>query len=118
MTSVVIVEPDALLGRLLWAFLASHGFRAWTVPTVEEARRRCSAERVDVLVLDLDGLDGADLQETLGSLPPAVILAGPSERKGLQPRLRARVLSKPFDPDELLLLMGDAAERARASPEV
>lgn len=113
--TVLIVDDDPLIARLLELRLASPDRRIYTAATLGEARAFVAEHRPDVVVLDLflpDG-DGRMLLAELRAAEatsevPVVVVSGASERSA---RLEAEAmgadgyLTKPFDPDGVASLV-------------
>lgn len=121
MTSVLVVDDDAPLGRALARELRANGYDSLPVNGYEEAIERLSERSYDVLLTDLrmgdkDGLDlilaiGASFPATRPILMSAYATARDSERaKDLG---AVRVLCKPFETNELLRAVERAAESAQ-----
>ncbi|HTV20240.1 MAG TPA: response regulator [Polyangiaceae bacterium] len=121
MTSVLVVDDDAPLGRALARELRANGYDSWPVSGYEEAMQRLSEQRYDVLLTDLrmgdkDGLDlilaiAASFPGTRPILMSAYATARDSERaKELG---AVRVLCKPFETSEMLQAVERAVESAR-----
>ncbi len=80
MTTVLIIEDDQALARLVHDYLDRNGFRAITAAGVETGRQRLANDQPDLLVLDLGLPDGngldilRDLRRT-SSLPVIILTA-------------------------------------------
>lgn len=121
MTSVLVVDDDAPLGRALARELRANGYDSLPVSGYEEAMERLAEQRYDVLLTDLrmgdkDGLDlilaiAASFPATRPILMSAYATARDSERaKELG---AVRVLCKPFETSEMLQAVERAVESAR-----
>lgn len=121
MTSVLVVDDDAPLGRALARELRANGYDSQPVSGYEEAMQRLAEQRYDVVLTDLrmgekDGLDlilaiAASFPATRPILMSAYATARDSERaKELG---AVRVLCKPFDTSEMLQAVERAVESAR-----
>jgi CheY-like chemotaxis protein len=121
MTSVLVVDDDAPLGRALARELRANGYDSLPVSGYDEAMQRLAEQRYDVLLTDLrmgdkDGLDlilaiAASFPATRPILMSAYATARDSERaKDLG---AVRVLCKPFETSEMLLAVERAVESAR-----
>jgi CheY-like chemotaxis protein len=121
MTSVLVVDDDAPLGRALARELRANGYDSLPVSGYEEAMQRLAEQRYDVLLTDLrmgdkDGLDlilaiAASFPATRPILMSAYATARDSERaKELG---AVRVLCKPFETSEMLQAVERAVESAR-----
>jgi CheY-like chemotaxis protein len=121
MTSVLVVDDDAPLGRALARELRANGYDSEPVNGYDEAMQRLSAQSYDVLLTDLrmgdkDGLDlilasAASFPSTRPILMSAYATARDSERaKELG---AVRVLCKPFDTTEMLQAVERAVESAQ-----
>jgi CheY-like chemotaxis protein len=120
MTSVLVVDDDAPLGRALARELRANGYESVPVSGYEEAIEHLAEHRYDVLLTDLrmgdkDGLDlilaiAESYPGTRPILMSAYATARDSERaKELG---AVRVLCKPFDTSEMLHAVGRAVESA------
>jgi CheY-like chemotaxis protein len=121
MTSVLVVDDDAPLGRALARELRANGYESEPVSGYEEAMQRLAEQRYDVLLTDLrmgdkDGLDlilaiAASFPGTRPILMSAYATARDSERaKELG---AVRVLCKPFETSEMLQAVERAVESAQ-----
>ena len=118
--SVLVVEDDFSIRRLLLDRLRAHGLVAFAAADLAEARTTMAAERIDLLLLDLglpDG-DGIDfIRELRGwtDLPVLVLSARHLERDKIA-ALDAGAddyLAKPFAAGELLARIRALTRRAR-----
>jgi putative two-component system response regulator len=110
--TILVVDDDEPLRRLLSSVLSPGGFRVREAASAEEAEEMLSRTAPDVVVLDvnLPGRSGHDLLRQLRSDPatrllPVVMLTGSPTRDSRLSALEEGVtdfLSKPFSPDELL----------------
>jgi DNA-binding response OmpR family regulator len=124
MTTVLIIEDDQALSRLVHDYLDRNGFRAITAAGVQAGRQRLANDQPDLLVLDLglpDG-NGLDLLRDLrrsSSLPVIVLTARGEEIDrivGLE--LGADdYMVKPFSPGELVARVRAVLRRANAIEE-
>jgi len=107
---LLIAEDDELVQSLLAAYLKAENFRVSYAGTGKEMLATLSNEKVDLVLLDLglpdeDGLTLTRQIRARSSIPIVVITA----RKGREDRLAALelgaddYLTKPFDPEELVL---------------
>jgi CheY-like chemotaxis protein len=121
MTSVLVVDDDAPLGRALARELRANGYDSEPVSGYDEAMQRLAQHSYDVLLTDLrmgdkDGLDlilaiAASFPSTRPILMSAYATARDSERaKELG---AVRVLCKPFETNEMLQAVERAAESAQ-----
>lgn len=118
----LIVEDDALVRALLEAFLREKGLRITSVGSAAEMDAVLAREGIDVLLLDLglpdeDGIVVARRFRAAFRVPMMIITA----REGRQDRLAALevgaddYLTKPFDPQEMALRVGNLVARANGS---
>lgn len=117
---ILVVDDDDRIRTLLKRFLQEHGFRVSTAPNADKAISTLNSLAFDLLVLDvmMPGMDGFELTETIrkNSETPILLLTARGESedriKGLS--LGADdYLSKPFEPEELVLRINAILRRAR-----
>jgi CheY-like chemotaxis protein len=121
MTSVLVVDDDAPLGRALARELRANGYESAPVSGYEEAIQILAERRYDVLLTDLRMGDkgGLDLilaiAESYPGTRPILMSAYATARDSERAKElgAVRVLCKPFDTSEMLL----AVERAVESSE-
>ncbi|MBT6883927.1 MAG: response regulator transcription factor [Rhodospirillaceae bacterium] len=116
---LLIVEDDELVQSLMGAYLQRDGFTISLAATGKEMLAAIDTEHIDLVLLDLglpdeDGLSLARQVRARSDLPIIVITA----RKVKSDRLAALevgaddYLTKPFDPDELVLRVRNILGRA------
>ena len=121
--TVLIVDDDPQILRLLRAMLGPHNVSVLSAPRPSEALKICMEATVDVLIYDVDmpEMDGNKLAERVLKLYPrasVLLISGavsePPAVKGAAGRVR--FLKKPFFPAELVQLLramlADKAEYA------
>tara|TARA_B100000315_G_C14583421_1_gene591681 strand:+ start:1441 stop:2148 length:708 start_codon:yes stop_codon:yes gene_type:complete len=117
---LLVVEDDELVQALLAAYLKAEGFKVSYAGTGKEMLAILNTESIDLILLDLglpdeDGLTLTRQVRARSSLPIVVITA----RKGREDRLAALelgaddYLTKPFDPEELVLRVHNLLGRIR-----
>lgn len=107
---LLVVDDDDRIRELLKKYLSKAGFRVSTAPSAAEARQLMEMLAFDLLVLDvmMPGEDGFTLTRTLreqNDLPIILLTAKgePNERiEGLKTGADD-YLTKPFEPEELVL---------------
>lgn len=121
---LLVVDDDDRLRALLREFLSRAGFRVTVAADAAAARRLLDSFDVDMAILDvmMPGEDGFSLARSLRAISPLPILmltarGLPEDRiEGLS--LGADdYLSKPFEPQELLLRIEAVLRRAGPRPE-
>ncbi len=113
MALCVIVEDQPLQRRTLAATLRAAGYQTLTCGTGGEGRRLSAEHRPEIVLLDLGlpDMDGLDLIPSLVDESPitrVVVLTGRDSVAVAVAALRAgarHYLVKPWDPDELLLVL-------------
>jgi DNA-binding NtrC family response regulator len=116
---ILIVEDEALIRAELRRALSRAGYEVVEASDVNEAVR-AGLRDFDLILSDLrlPGLDGDALLDRAGAVPVILMTAHGSVPSAVDAMKRGAVdyLTKPFDPDELVLIVGRAlAARASAS---
>jgi two-component system KDP operon response regulator KdpE len=118
MTRLLIVDDDAPLRRALGTTLRANGFGVVEAETGEEGLRAHTAQRPDVVLLDLalPGMDGMQVLREIrtSSEVPVVVLTVRDLREDKVAALDAGAddyVTKPFDTEELLARIRAALRR-------
>lgn len=123
---IVVVEDERDIAALVAYHLAKEGFRVRTAATGDEAMEAITAERPDLVVLDLmlPGLSGYAILEEMRARPdlrdvPVLVLTArrdePDRIRGLELGADDYV-TKPFSPQELVLRIAAVLRRVQAPP--
>ena len=112
-TSVLVVEDELLISKLIAEVLDEHGFRVHAVAAGEEALKYLeSGADVDVLFTDIDlqgRMDGSTLAlEARAHRPelPVIYCSGRYSPSALAPPVsRSIFLKKPYNPEDLCRLL-------------
>ena len=121
---LLIVEDDELVQSLLAAYMQNEGFKVSLATSGKEMLACIDSEAIDLVLLDLglpdeDGLVLARQVRARSSLPIIVV----TSRKDQKDRLAALeigaddYLTKPFDPEELVLRVRNLLSRAGGTTE-
>ena len=124
---LLVVDDDDRIRELLKAFLERAGFRVTVAPGASAARRLLEALEFDLAVLDvmMPGEDGLSLVAWLRGLPgragrlPVLMLTARGEPVDRIEGLRRGAddyLSKPFEPEELVLRIEAILRRGAEEP--
>ena len=115
---VLVVDDDRRLRDLLARFLTEAGYRVTTAASAAEARAKAESFLFDALVLDvmMPGETGFDYARSLrqASQVPILMLTARSDAADRVTGLEIGAddyLSKPFEPRELLLRLGNILKR-------
>ncbi|HMQ31442.1 MAG TPA: response regulator [Chloroflexaceae bacterium] len=107
--TILIVEDDHSIGRLLSEIFTLGGYRVEVAPTGAAAARALSAGRPDLIALDLNlpDISGQALLEGLREQPdtaalPVVVITSQLPVAGRVHAQAEAVVAKPFDLDQLL----------------
>lgn len=120
---LLIVEDDLMVQSLLAAFLQKEGFRTTLAETGKEMLACVDSEKVDLVLLDLglpdeDGLTLARQVRARSTLPIIVLTVRDhqSDRLAVLEVGADDYLTKPFDPQELLLRIRNLIGRSSSVP--
>lgn len=105
--TVLIVDDDPQMLRLLGAMLGPQGVRVLAVPRPSDALRICGEETIHVLISDvaMPEMDGNKLAERVLKLLPqakVLLISGEAPRITTVKGHGVRFLKKPFFPAELV----------------
>ena len=104
--TILLVEDDALVRRATERALRGAGFDVLSAPSAEDAHKRLTDARVDLMITDcvmpkVDGLELARELASRGNRLPTLFVSG-----GMRPPFElpegAMFLPKPYDPERLL----------------
>ena len=123
---VLVVDDDSAVRDSLAKWFGSEGYYAKAAKDAAEAMEAVEKERWDIALLDLKmpDVDGIQLQLRLREMDaelPVVIMTGYASVESAVRTLKNGAydyIVKPFDPDELVHLVGKTLEHCRAKREV
>lgn len=126
MNRILIVDDEKQIRRILSVLLAERGYEVAEAESGEEALSRFSELRPTLVLLDLSlpGMDGLEVLRQLLERDPQldciIMTAYGTIRTAVEAMRRGAFdyLTKPFDNDELLLVIERALERRRLRAEV
>ena len=109
--SVLVVDDDAAIARLVRLALRASGFDAITAANGAEALRRLDDHDADLIVLDLEMpvMGGREFYRRLrarGSRVPVVILSAYGAERARAELGADAAVQKPFEPAELVAVIG------------
>lgn len=117
---ILVVEDEVLLRKRLVAFLESQGASCTGVGTLEEGRNALENLPLDYVLADVNlpdglGLDLIEIAQDEGEIPIVIMTAdgGVAVAVDAIKRGASDYLAKPFDPQELPLVLGRARSGQR-----
>jgi DNA-binding response OmpR family regulator len=111
--SILIIEDDLVFCKILTKFLEKNGYHATDSQNGSEALSRIKSSEIDLIVLDyrLPDITGLELIPKIVESSPKsdIILMSRYDDDGLSEKGISMgaigFLKKPFDPDDLLIMM-------------
>ncbi len=112
-THIMVVDDEETICEALMAWFVKDGYKVETALSGDEALKRLQDKPFDIFIVDLKmpGMDGIELlsriKEKLSDAVVVMITAHGSIQTAVEAMKRGAIdyLCKPFDPDELSLLM-------------
>lgn len=125
MARILIIEDDLTFAQILEAFLTRNGFRTEAVPDIRSADRMLAAAKYDMLLLDYRLPDGTgmDLLQKVKPVQPSLPVIVMTSFHDIRTAVKAMrsgaydFITKPVNPEELLMLMKEALEKKGAGKE-
>ncbi len=122
-THILVVDDDDRIRLLLQKYLNRHGFRTSVAENAETARKKMKGLVFDLLILDImmPGEDGLSLSKSLRETNnvPIILLTAKGDVSDRITGLKLGVddyLTKPFEPEELLLRIDNVFRRIGTTP--
>jgi two-component system response regulator AtoC len=123
--NVLVVDDDASMRHLLSVILRDHGFEARAVASAEDALREIEARAYDLVLTDvrMPGMGGLGLLKEVQRRDPDLVVVVMSAYGTHDTAIEAvkagawDYVSKPFRPDEVVLVLRKAEERERLARE-
>ena len=120
---ILIVDDDRRIRELLRSYLSDHGYLISLAASAADARERMRGVIFDLIILDvmMPGETGLTFAKSLGGKFPVLMLSALSEVPDRIAGLATGVddyLSKPFEPQELLLRLQSLLRRAGPKVEI
>jgi len=119
-STILIIDDDEKLNRLLTDFLGEFGFKTLTATHPEEGLKKLNQKSPDLVILDvmLPGMDGFEVCKTIRqySLVPIIMLTARGELMDKVVGLELGAddyLAKPFEPRELVARIHSILRRAK-----
>jgi DNA-binding NtrC family response regulator len=116
---LLVVDDESIVRESLAGWFRQDGHTVDAVESAREALRLCEPGRYDIALLDvkMPGMDGLELQARLAAADPALTVVMMTAFATVDTAVRAMkagaydYIVKPFDPDDLSMLLGRAAEQ-------
>ena len=118
MSRILVIDDERVIRDALRRVLEHHGYRVRAAATVEEARE-LAPDNFDFIITDLKlpGDAGIDIIEHAGDAPVLVMTSYASVDSAVESMKRGAIdyIAKPFDHEELLLVIERALNERRLS---
>jgi two-component system response regulator HydG len=126
MTKILLVEDDTAFCDMLAKFLVRKSFEVETAYSAEEALSKIETEKLDLIITDLrlPNYDGIELMmQFKKKLPtvPVVLMTGYSDVSTAVKAMKngaSDYISKPFNPDEVLLVIENALKNQKQATQI
>jgi two-component system response regulator GlrR len=126
MENILVVDDDRNILNVIQMRLEAEGYRIHTALNASQALRIVRQSRIDLALLDLrlKGKDGIALMEDIlaleSDLPVIILTAHGSINSAVEAMKKgaANYITKPFNYQELLLLINNCLEKSRLTREV
>ena len=124
---VMVVDDDLAMCGVLRTFLGEMGYSAITVTNADEAVRRFHAERPAAVLLDvvmpggMDGLAALAAFKKIDTDVPIIVISGQGGTTTVVQAMKlgaSDFVCKPFEHEELEVLLGNALKQQKLSREV
>ncbi|TDD99344.1 sigma-54-dependent transcriptional regulator [Flavobacterium cellulosilyticum] len=121
MKTILLIEDDVSFCKLLEKFLIKNGYEIATAFSADEARNKIKTTRYDLIITDLrlPDTDGIALMSEIKMQfadIPVILMTGYSEVSTAVKAMKngaADYLSKPFNPDEVLLVIANVFQESK-----
>ncbi|NOU61254.1 sigma-54-dependent transcriptional regulator [Marinifilum caeruleilacunae] len=125
MKRILIIDDDATICLMLQGLLKRKGFDADTVFSAGEAIKKLEDETFDLVLSDfrLPDFDGLELLQKIKAMHPSVPVIIMTSYADIRTAVSAikmgafEYVTKPLNPDEILLLINSALEKAQEKQE-
>ncbi|WP_282016305.1 sigma-54-dependent transcriptional regulator [Marinifilum flexuosum] len=125
MKRILIIDDDATICLMLQGLLKRKGFDADTVFSAGEAIKKLEIETFDLVLSDfrLPDFDGLELLQKIKAMHPSVPVIIMTSYADIRTAVSAikmgafEYVTKPLNPDEILLLINSALEKAQEKQE-
>lgn len=126
MASILVVDDERSMREVLELLLGRAGYSVTTSATLDDAKHRLATEPIDLVLSDFQlgssetGLDVLKAAVRSSSKPEVIIITAygtPASAVAAMRQGAYDYIAKPFDNDELLLLVERALEKRRLSEE-
>jgi two-component system response regulator AtoC len=122
---VLVVDDDASMRHLVSVILADHGYEARAVASGEDALRELAVRDYDLVLTDvrMPGMGGLELLRRIQAADPdrmVIVMSAYGSHEAALEAMKAGAydyVSKPFRPDEVVLVLRKAEERERLARE-
>lgn len=118
-----IVEDDVAFGKMLTSFLERKGFQVSVSLTGESARKKITENKFDLLITDLklpddSGLELLEFSQKTSPKTKVILMTGYADVDTAVKAIKKGALdyiSKPFRPEELLMIIEEEAKNVESS---
>jgi len=126
MAKILLVEDDLTFAQMLFVFLQKHGHKVTSAQNINSGLKFLEQQTFDLLLLDYRLSDGTGLDvlaknRDLGMAVPAIMMTSFNDVRTAVKAVRLGAfdyITKPVNPDELLMIMGHALADRSATPEL
>lgn len=125
MATILIVEDNESMSKMLKQVLAAEGYRVFISPDKPDGIEKIQRENIDLVVSDLrlpsgTGIDILQAVREQSAFIPVIIMTAYGTIEDAVKAVKEGAydfITKPFDPEHLLLLIGRALEKQRLITE-
>jgi DNA-binding NtrC family response regulator len=117
MSQILIIEDESVIRAAVKRLLERHGYRIAEAASVEEAQSNDELGQFDLIIADvrLPGVSGTEIIQLATPVPVLIMTSYASVRSAVDAMKKGAIdyISKPFEHDELLLLVERIIKQSR-----
>ncbi|MFN3801057.1 sigma-54-dependent transcriptional regulator [Belliella pelovolcani] len=125
MKHILLVEDDLSYSRIIKTFLEKNGFHVFATDHIKEAIQIAKREEIDLIITDFRLPDGTGLElltqyKSLNSNTPTILITNYADIRIAVKAMKMgafEYITKPINPDELLLTVKDALKTPKPTEE-